>query len=386
MNINTVNVLNRKHDSALNQHFLKTKSCDGSDFRSLRKILPNYVSHKNITTKPENQGPFNMCTAYTITTIAESLAWKLTGIYREFSKDEIFNIYLDMVNSMNENKERQGEIWTNPNYTRDCYTNAEKRKTLRGTNGQWIKIDNTKYDQGEYYDDETQGLILGDGAKDYMEFSSIWTAIYKYNDADRRKNHYPDDFSTLCFILHNYLKNNVFRYFSDKEEPKYSDNVPPQRLKEFMFCNGGYPSRSSIPGHACANYYYNHKYFVLNSSWQTQSVYEIKQPYNQTEPYYTKGSILNTGDTYDKYNRINAIELFNRKMEQTETCHLMISGSERGQIIGSSANERFKKGELVQLQAIPNSGCLFVKWSDGDTSNPRTILMDEDKKISAIFA
>lgn len=42
--------------------------------------------------------------------------------------------------------------------------------------------------------------------------------------------------------------------------------------------------------------------------------------------------------------------------------------------------------EYVRIEAIPASGCTFVCWSDGETTNPRFIKLDKDIHLRAIFS
>ena len=39
----------------------------------------------------------------------------------------------------------------------------------------------------------------------------------------------------------------------------------------------------------------------------------------------------------------------------------------------------------VKILAIPNAGYIFVKWSDGSTENPRTIVASGDLEFTAVF-
>lgn len=41
-------------------------------------------------------------------------------------------------------------------------------------------------------------------------------------------------------------------------------------------------------------------------------------------------------------------------------------------------------GEVVKLEAVPNSGYVFKRWSDGVTSNPREVVMNSDLTYSAV--
>ena len=60
-----------------------------------RTDFPSHITHRDITTKPEDQGSYGTCAMWTSTTVLEMIIWKLTGRYLEFSDDEIYNIYLD---------------------------------------------------------------------------------------------------------------------------------------------------------------------------------------------------------------------------------------------------------------------------------------------------
>lgn len=45
----------------------------------------------------------------------------------------------------------------------------------------------------------------------------------------------------------------------------------------------------------------------------------------------------------------------------------------------------FKKGESVEISAIPNYGYIFKNWSDGDTNQERTVVMTSDLSLTAVF-
>lgn len=42
-------------------------------------------------------------------------------------------------------------------------------------------------------------------------------------------------------------------------------------------------------------------------------------------------------------------------------------------------------GTEIVITATPKSGYRFVQWSDGDTTNPRSIFVDSDTTLSAFF-
>lgn len=45
----------------------------------------------------------------------------------------------------------------------------------------------------------------------------------------------------------------------------------------------------------------------------------------------------------------------------------------------------YHEGETVTLAAEANEGYCFVKWSDGNTDNPRVIIVDENITLTAEF-
>lgn len=51
----------------------------------------------------------------------------------------------------------------------------------------------------------------------------------------------------------------------------------------------------------------------------------------------------------------------------------------------TGGDDEVEQGETVVITATPNHGYRFVKWNDGVTDNPRTVLVTEAKKYVAIF-
>ena len=51
-----------------------------------------------------------------------------------------------------------------------------------------------------------------------------------------------------------------------------------------------------------------------------------------------------------------------------------------------SGGGKYEKGTEISIKATPNKGYHFVKWSDGNTENPRTITVTEDINLTAEFA
>ena len=50
-----------------------------------------------------------------------------------------------------------------------------------------------------------------------------------------------------------------------------------------------------------------------------------------------------------------------------------------------NGSKSFEYGSEVTLKAVPNDGCGFVEWSDGNTSKERTIRMTDNRELKAIF-
>ena len=66
----------------------------------------------------------------------------------------------------------------------------------------------------------------------------------------------------------------------------------------------------------------------------------------------------------------------------TNTCILTLF-TENGTVKGGGT---YNYGEEAIIEAVANKGYHFVKWSDGNTENPRTIVVTEDLTLTAEFA
>ena len=58
-----------------------------------------------------------------------------------------------------------------------------------------------------------------------------------------------------------------------------------------------------------------------------------------------------------------------------DTHNIVVRGCENGTVTGAGT---YNYGDIVTLAITPNEGYKFVKWSDGDTNNPRSIIVTED--------
>ena len=56
--------------------------------------------------------------------------------------------------------------------------------------------------------------------------------------------------------------------------------------------------------------------------------------------------------------------------------------AKQGKVTGAG---RYLLGETATLTAIPNEGYRFVRWEDGSTDNPRTLVIEQDTSLVAYF-
>ena len=68
--------------------------------------------------------------------------------------------------------------------------------------------------------------------------------------------------------------------------------------------------------------------------------------------------------------------------EDTYNVSLTSNDETMGSVSGSG---EYGEGEVIQITATPNEGYAFLRWSDGNTDNPRTITVDGDIALQAIF-
>ena len=99
--------------------------------------------------------------------------------------------------------------------------------------------------------------------------------------------------------------------------------------------------------------------------------------------YFTKWSDGNTDNP-------RTITISNKDITLTvefaQSPLVTISASDNG-TIETDVNGRYAPGNTVTVTAKPDDGCGFMRWSDGNTDNPRTITIgDEDVSLAALFA
>ena len=73
---------------------------------------------------------------------------------------------------------------------------------------------------------------------------------------------------------------------------------------------------------------------------------------------------------------------FKKKEAPSFTITVVSENEEMGTVMGGGT---FKEGEQASFAAIAKDGYEFVQWSDGNTDNPRTIIVEKDETFTAQF-
>jgi len=72
----------------------------------------------------------------------------------------------------------------------------------------------------------------------------------------------------------------------------------------------------------------------------------------------------------------------NQTVAGKRTLSLSVSPTGAGTVSGAG---QYDNGASATISATANSGYTFTRWSDGDTNASRSVTMDADKSLSAIF-
>jgi uncharacterized protein (TIGR02145 family) len=71
--------------------------------------------------------------------------------------------------------------------------------------------------------------------------------------------------------------------------------------------------------------------------------------------------------------------------ETRKSCLLLVrpNSTEYGDALGSGT---YLQGDTAVVEAVPFLGYYFIRWSDGDAANPRTLVVEGDTKLYALFS
>lgn len=102
----------------------------------------------------------------------------------------------------------------------------------------------------------------------------------------------------------------------------------------------------------------------------------------EIESLQQDGLVITAGNV-----QITHVELY----RPTEMYTFTATASEHGTIqwispSEESADQKYLEGTTIKVKANPDSGYQFSKWSDGDTNQERTIMLNSDMNLTAQFA
>lgn len=83
-----------------------------------------------------------------------------------------------------------------------------------------------------------------------------------------------------------------------------------------------------------------------------------------------------------KNSLFTAVKMRSDSAIQSYLVSLQPNDPEAGHCIGSG---KYRKGSSANIEAIPNPGYIFKQWSDGSTEPTRTLVIEEDIILTAIF-
>ena len=125
----------------------------------------------------------------------------------------------------------------------------------------------------------------------------------------------------------------------------------------------------------CSNYGYIE---IMNTNCDEGTI-EIK-----AIPYEGHTFIQWSDGNTENPRTISAHELLVAEFSMSEKYTVSLScDTNKGTVTGSG---EYDENANVTIEAIANEGYHFVKWSDGNTENPRTIVVTEDVELMAEFA
>lgn len=135
-----------------------------------------------------------------------------------------------------------------------------------------------------------------------------------------------------------------------------------------------YIDENVLPFVLVKDIYWNNE--ITDYSWEDVDIIDYKQltvrvPKKSIEDY--------TNSTWGRYYTIEPIE--DPVVQYTLT--LNVSNPVEGSVFGAG---KYDAGTEVTISATANAGYEFVCWSDGNTDNPRTIILTEDMTLQALFS
>lgn len=117
-------------------------------------------------------------------------------------------------------------------------------------------------------------------------------------------------------------------------------------------------------------------FFIMQISAQT---YTYDKNNRLTKVVYDNGTTITY--SYDAMGNRTSKKVTGSVAEKY-TISVTVTPTGSGTVTGGGT---YAKGTTIELNALPNGGYEFSKWSDGETANPRTLTVTENKSYTAQF-
>lgn len=172
-------------------------------------------------------------------------------------------------------------------------------------------------------------------------------------------------------------------------------SLSPGWHKFYIFYNKGY-MEANIDNEFINSYDFGDKKITYNKNTAIFIGTESGSSPSSPENYYFNSSIGSVIIGNDQVPAGALADLANETIYGNTTlyatwrpkyCSVTSSGTNGSTLISesNSSNINIPYGESITLNAIPNTGYKFIKWSDNNTNNIRSISITEDKTYTAIF-
>ena len=119
--------------------------------------------------------------------------------------------------------------------------------------------------------------------------------------------------------------------------------------------------------------------FLFSYQVNAQTTYTYDNLYRLTKVVYGNG--VTVSYTYDALGNRTGKQVTGASTT-TYTITVSVTPTGSGSVTGGGT---YSKGTLVELNAVPNAGYEFSKWSDGVTTNPRTVTVTKNQSFTAQF-
>ena len=400
-----------------------------------RNNFANTINLSSQMSQPEDQGSYGTCVSWASTTFIESLLWKLTGQKEEFTVDEVYNLYLDAygydlmidryfpVTAEQRKRFRGGNgSWGNiPAIIGDAgLWHADDNRYIFNDSSEeqqyvyyWIVHYNDPEVRKNHYPDRFSPLC--EKAKNYIyrnlytKFLGDYTGNVNVVDPLDVKDQLNKFGMPVCASLlgnsggHQVVctvaERNTFRFDSSwNDQSIYYITIEYDKTIPGYYTNTSYSGLQYVNG---IDYYYpqsNRNKLTLLSSLggyaygaedqdrflSTISLIAIPDDGKYFDRWIcTKNGIqseyLTNPCQFDMSCDISVQAVFADSPNLATTYTLNIQQPDIGSVIGAVNGQTFTYNSSIILTVVPGEDGEFVSWNDGNTDNPRTFSMTENR-------